>query len=77
VPPSQGWEFYTALKKVGVPTDLLLLPRTPHGPREPRLLKSVHEWHLDWLGKYTLGAPQPRRMTRATEAPKAAGRASD
>jgi dipeptidyl aminopeptidase/acylaminoacyl peptidase len=42
VPPSQGWEFYTALKKVGVPTDLLLLPRTPHGPREPRLLKSVH-----------------------------------
>ena len=58
VPTSQGWEFYLALKKIGVPTDLLLLPRQPHGPREPRLLKTVQQWHLDWLDKYALGAPK-------------------
>ena len=61
VPTSQGWEFYTALRKVGVPTDLLLLPRQPHGPREPKLLKACQEWHLNWINKYTLGAPPPPR----------------
>jgi dipeptidyl aminopeptidase/acylaminoacyl peptidase len=64
VPTSQGWEFYTALKKVGVPTDLLLLPRQPHGPREPKLLKSVHEWHLDWINRYTLGPVPAARSGR-------------
>jgi dipeptidyl aminopeptidase/acylaminoacyl peptidase len=54
VPTSQGWEFYTALMKVGVPTDLLLLPRQPHGPREPKLLRTVQQWHLDWINRYTL-----------------------
>ncbi|HSB60153.1 MAG TPA: S9 family peptidase [Vicinamibacteria bacterium] len=56
VPPEQGWELYTALKKAGVPTDLVVLPRQPHGPREPRLLKACQEWHLDWLERYTLGS---------------------
>ena len=74
VPTSQGWEFYTALKKRGVPTDLLLLPRQPHGPREPRLLKSVHEYHLAWIAKYMQGpAPQARRMTRGPAEIKTAG----
>ncbi|MGH3861360.1 prolyl oligopeptidase family serine peptidase, partial [Actinokineospora sp.] len=57
VPPSQGWEFYTALRKVGVPTDLLLLPRQPHGPREPKLQRTVAEWTLDWINRNTLTAP--------------------
>ncbi len=65
VPPSQGWEFYGALQRVGVPTDFLLLPRQPHGPREPRLQRAVQQWHLDWLTRWTLGAgaapPPPRR----------------
>ena len=64
VPTSQGWEFYTALQTVGVPTDLVILPRQPHGPREPRLLKSVQQWHLDWIDKYTLG-PQPGSQSTA------------
>lgn len=61
VPPSQGWEFYTALRKVGVPTDLLLLPRQPHGPREPRLQRSVAEWTLSWISRYTLTTPPAAR----------------
>jgi len=73
VPTSQGWEFYTALKKRGVPTDLLLLPRQPHGPREPRLLKAVQEWHLDWINKYTLApAPVAKRATRPATSEKMA-----
>ena len=31
VPVCQGWEFYNALRAAGVPTDLLVLPRQPHG----------------------------------------------
>jgi dipeptidyl aminopeptidase/acylaminoacyl peptidase len=48
VPVSQGWEFYNALKAVGVETELLILPRQPHGPREPKLLRTCHEWFLRW-----------------------------
>jgi len=57
VPTSQGWEFYGALKRVDVPTDMLLLPRQPHGPREPRLQRASQRWHLDWIDRWTLGEP--------------------
>jgi dipeptidyl aminopeptidase/acylaminoacyl peptidase len=55
VPVTQGWEFYNALRASGVPTDLLILPRQPHGPREPKLLRTCHEWFLRWTEKYTRG----------------------
>ncbi|PYM08781.1 MAG: hypothetical protein DMD82_01595 [Candidatus Rokuibacteriota bacterium] len=74
VPTSQGWEYYTALKKVGVPTDLLLLPRQPHGPREPKLLKAVHEWHLAWINKYTLGPAPAVRLAPAERAVRSEGK---
>jgi dipeptidyl aminopeptidase/acylaminoacyl peptidase len=73
VPTEQGWEFYQALHKRGIATDLLLLPRQPHGPREPKLLKTVQQWHLDWIDKYTL-APSPvaRRATKPAASEKVA-----
>jgi dipeptidyl aminopeptidase/acylaminoacyl peptidase len=55
VPTSQGWEFYTALRVRGVPTDLLVLPRQPHGPREPKLLRTCQDWIFRWVEKYTRG----------------------
>jgi dipeptidyl aminopeptidase/acylaminoacyl peptidase len=55
VPFSQGWEFYNALKAVGVRTDLLVLPRQPHGIREPKLLRTCHEWFLRWTETHTGG----------------------
>jgi dipeptidyl aminopeptidase/acylaminoacyl peptidase len=55
VPTSQGWEFYQALRARGVPTDLLILPRQPHGPREPKLLRTCQDWIFRWVEKYTRG----------------------
>jgi len=55
VPVTQGWEFYNALRATGVPTEMLILPRQPHGIREPKLLRSCHDWFLRWTQKYTRG----------------------
>jgi dipeptidyl aminopeptidase/acylaminoacyl peptidase len=79
VPTSQGYEFYNALKRVGVPTELLLLPRQPHGPREPKLLRSCAQAHLDWIEKYTLGPdlrPAASRANARTVEARAAGATS-
>ncbi len=52
VPFTQGQEFYVALKRRGVDTEMLVLPRTPHGPREPKLLMAVSPRILSWFDKY-------------------------
>ncbi len=48
VPFDQGREFYMGLKRKGIPTEMIILPRTPHGPREPKLQTAlsplIHEW---------------------------------
>ena len=48
VPISQGYEFYNALKRRGVKTKMVVYPRTPHGPREPKFLLDVAKRHLAW-----------------------------
>jgi dipeptidyl aminopeptidase/acylaminoacyl peptidase len=57
VPPAQAFELWTALKTRGVPTDLLVLPREPHGPREPRHQRAVMQFQWDWLTRWTLNPP--------------------
>jgi dipeptidyl aminopeptidase/acylaminoacyl peptidase len=52
VPTSQGYEFYNALKRQGVVTKMVVYPRTPHGPREPKFLLDLMQRHLDWVDKY-------------------------
>ncbi len=52
VPTSQGEEFYWALKTKGVPTELLLYPRTPHGPQEPKFIVDIPYRIMDWFGQY-------------------------
>ena len=52
VPISQGYEFYYALKQQGVPTRMLVLPRQPHGPNEPRMQMAAMQANLDWFEKY-------------------------
>jgi dipeptidyl aminopeptidase/acylaminoacyl peptidase len=55
VPISQGYEFYNALKLQGVPTRMLVLPRQPHGPNEPKMQLAAMKANLEWFEKY-LGA---------------------
>jgi dipeptidyl aminopeptidase/acylaminoacyl peptidase len=52
VPFTQGQEFYGALKRKGVSTEMVVYPRTPHGPREPKLLMDVSPRILKWLDEY-------------------------
>ncbi len=52
VPTAQGQEFYVALKRRGVPTEFVLYPRTPHGPREPKLLMDVTPRILAWFDRH-------------------------
>jgi dipeptidyl aminopeptidase/acylaminoacyl peptidase len=52
VPTSQGYELYNALKRQGVTTRMVVYPRTPHGPREPKFILDIAQRHLDWVDKY-------------------------
>ena len=52
VPTSQGQEFYNALKYRGIDTEMILYPRTPHGPQEPKFLMDVSPRILTWFNKY-------------------------
>jgi dipeptidyl aminopeptidase/acylaminoacyl peptidase len=52
VPLSQGQEFYNSLKYLDVDTEMIIYPRTPHGPREPKFLMDVSQRILTWFNKY-------------------------
>lgn len=52
VPFTQGQEFYNALKRKGVDTEMIVYPRTPHGPQEPKLLMDVSPRIMNWFEKY-------------------------
>jgi dipeptidyl aminopeptidase/acylaminoacyl peptidase len=55
VPLPQSVEMYRGLKANGVPTELVIFPRSGHGPRElkHRLYKMNKEFQ--WLEKYIMG----------------------
>jgi dipeptidyl aminopeptidase/acylaminoacyl peptidase len=55
VPISQGYELYNALKQQGVPTRMLVLPRQPHGPNEPKMVLKVMQTNLEWFDQYLGG----------------------
>ena len=51
VPPEQGFQFYTAMKRLGVPTEMVTYPRTPHGPQEPKFIQDIGERIIVWFNK--------------------------
>jgi dipeptidyl aminopeptidase/acylaminoacyl peptidase len=57
VPISQGYEFYNALKRQGVTTKMVVYPRTPHSPREPKFMLDVMQRHVEWVEKYVPSRP--------------------
>lgn len=56
VPISQGYEFYNALKAQGIPVRMIVLPRQPHGPNEPKMQVAAMQSNLDWFAKYLGGS---------------------
>jgi dipeptidyl aminopeptidase/acylaminoacyl peptidase len=52
VPISQGYELYNALKRQGAPVQMVVYPRTPHSPREPKFIQDLMQRHLDWVEKH-------------------------
>jgi dipeptidyl aminopeptidase/acylaminoacyl peptidase len=58
VPTSQGYEFYRALQRLGCPTEMILYPRTPHGPQEPKFIQDIGERMIAWFNKH-LGRNKP------------------
>ncbi len=58
VPFTQGQEFYRALDRKGVPTEMVVYPRTPHGPTEPKFLMDVSDRILSWFRKHESVRPR-------------------
>ncbi len=58
VPFTQGQEFFNSLRRLGVDTEMIVYPRTPHGPTEPKFLMDVSERIVTWFEKYLRG-PRP------------------
>jgi dipeptidyl aminopeptidase/acylaminoacyl peptidase len=52
VPPSQGYEFFRALKQHGVPTELRVYPREPHGFREKAHQRDWVDYAAQWLERW-------------------------
>jgi dipeptidyl aminopeptidase/acylaminoacyl peptidase len=52
VPVSQSYEFFRALKDQGVPTELVVYPREPHGPRERAHKLDRLRRFLEWFKRY-------------------------
>ncbi len=49
VPISQGFEFYTAVRRLGIPAEMITYPRTPHGVQEPKFIQDIGERVLAWF----------------------------
>ena len=65
---SQAEEYYTALKTVGVPVELVIYPRQPHGVREPRLARMAMERNFHWFNKWVLGIEPPKKEKKKGDA---------
>jgi dipeptidyl aminopeptidase/acylaminoacyl peptidase len=59
VPISQGYEFYTALKRQGVTTTMTVYPRQPHGFTEPKMTLDAARANLEWFDRFVLGKVAP------------------
>ena len=69
VPISQGYELCNALKRQGCTVQMVVYPRSPHGLREPKLLRDAMRRNLEWFARYVpAGAQEGPR-------PDSAGRA--
>jgi dipeptidyl aminopeptidase/acylaminoacyl peptidase len=55
VPPNQAQIFFRALRALGVPTELVWLPRSGHGPSEPGLQYETALRQKQWMDRWIRG----------------------
>ncbi len=55
VPIINSEQLYLALKKLGVPTELVVYPGEYHGIGTPSYTKDLYERYLAWFDKYLNG----------------------
>lgn len=70
VPPSQAQELYMGLRKNGVPVEMVLFPREPHGLQEPRHRLDKMRREYAWFSKYVLGVEEPDSSSRSDKSEK-------
>ncbi|MSP08492.1 MAG: S9 family peptidase [Chitinophagaceae bacterium] len=49
VPLGNSIMFYNALRRRNIPVKLLILPRQPHGPIEPRMVLKTMQTNIEWF----------------------------
>lgn len=52
VPLGQGREFHNALKRQGVPVEMVIYPRQGHGLAEPRLIMDARRRTIEWFERW-------------------------
>jgi dipeptidyl aminopeptidase/acylaminoacyl peptidase len=57
VPILNGEQFYLALKRIGVPTQLIVYPNEHHIIGRPSYLKDLYQRYLDWYARYLNAVP--------------------
>ncbi|MFC3052606.1 S9 family peptidase [Kordiimonas pumila] len=55
VPILNSEQLYQALKRIGVPTQLVVYPGESHGFTRPSFIKDKYERYIDWYNKYVKG----------------------
>jgi len=67
VPYTQSLQFFTALQKRGVPSELIVFANDGHWPDTVKSMPVYYNAHLEWFHRYLGGAPAPydtRQMIR-------------
>ncbi len=63
VPPEQGLQLHRALQRRGVPTQMVLYPRQPHGFVEPKFIQNVGDRTIGWFDQYLRKRVSPPKGT--------------
>jgi dipeptidyl aminopeptidase/acylaminoacyl peptidase len=67
IPYTESLQFFTALRKKGVPARLIVLENDGHWPNAVKSMPLYYAAHLDWFHRYLSGDPSPydvREMVR-------------
>ncbi len=68
VPIINSEQLYESLRRIGVPTELVVYPGEYHGFTTPSHIKDRLERYLAWYAHYVQGSPAPARPAKAPAA---------